>query len=88
MITVALLMMIKSFFFLRIFKELSFLVTMLKQVFLDLRVFMLFYALLIFMFAIVLSILDLGNFAKSSDPAIRELLNGITYAGKEYMHIS
>lgn len=62
MIAVALMMMIKSFFFLRIFKELSFLVTMLKQVFLDLRVFMLFYYLLIFMFAIVLSILDLGNF--------------------------
>ena len=88
MILVALMLMIKSFFFLRIFKELSFLVTMLKQVFLDLRVFMLFYGLLIFMFAIVLSILDLGNFTKSSDPNIRNLLNGITYPGKEYMHIN
>lgn len=88
MIAVTLMMLIKSFFFLRIFQSLSFLVTMLKQCMIDLKVFMLFYVILIFMFAIILSILDVANFAKSSDPEIRALLEGITYPNKEYMHIN
>ena len=62
MLVVTLLLLIKTFFFLRIFEELSFLVTMVKQVFFDLNVFMFFFLILIVMFAVVLSILDLRQY--------------------------
>jgi len=71
MLIVTLLLLIKTFFFLRIFKELSFLVTMIKQVFFDLRVFLLFFLILLFMFAIVFSVLDLGNYTFSDDEVVR-----------------
>ena len=40
------------------------------------------------MFALILAILDIANFEKNSDPAIRDLLNGINYPNKEYLHIN
>lgn len=64
-------MLIKTFFFLRIFSQLSYIVTMMKNVFYDLRVFLLFYFILILMFSAVLGILRLGNYEKSNDPIIR-----------------
>ena len=88
MIAITLMMLIKTFFFLRIFQSLSFLVTMLAQCIIDLKVFILFYVILIFMFAIIFSILDLANYSKSSDPAIRAILDGINYPNKEYLHIN
>ena len=42
---------IKSFFYLRIFKSLSFLVTMIYTVIADLQVFLLFFTILIVLFA-------------------------------------
>ena len=62
------LLLIKTFFFLRIFEDLSFLVTMVKQVFFDLKVFLFFFAILLFMFAIVMSVLDLRNYEYSDNP--------------------
>ena len=88
MLLVALMMLIKTFFYLRIFKELSFLVSMLKQVFYDLKVFLSFYCILIFMFALILAILDLGNFEFSDDPVIRNVPNTPTGPGKEYNHVN
>jgi len=53
---------IKTFFFMRIFKELSYLVTMIFQVFIDLTPFLLFYLILIVFFSLYFGILGLGNF--------------------------
>ena len=43
---------------------------MMKVVFYDLRVFMYFYLILIFMFSIILSILKVGNFEMSADESV------------------
>jgi hypothetical protein len=51
----------KTFFYLRIFDSLSPIVTMLTNVFADLKVFLLFFMILIFMFAMQISITGLGN---------------------------
>lgn len=45
------LAMIKTMFFLRIFDNLSYLVTLIRSVIYDLRIFMLFYVILVFMFS-------------------------------------
>jgi len=82
------LLLVKTFFFLRIFKDLSFLVTMVKQVFLDLRVFMLFFSILLLMFAIMFSILDIGNYEYSDDENIRNVLNLASFSGQEYLQIN
>ena len=51
----------KTFFYLRIFENLSPIVTMLINVLYDLKVFLLFFFILIFMFAMQLSITGIGN---------------------------
>ena len=51
MIVIVLQVIIKTFFFLRIFPQLTPIIVMLKVVFYDLRIFMLFYFILIVMFA-------------------------------------
>ena len=53
----------KTFLFLRVFGGLSYIVTMLVNVISDLKVFLLFYTILIFMFSQFLTILGLGNCA-------------------------
>jgi hypothetical protein len=53
---------IKTFFFMRIFKNISYLVTMIFQVVVDLMPFMLFYFILIVFFSLYFGILGLGNF--------------------------
>jgi hypothetical protein len=85
MLISTMLLLVKTFFFLRIFKDLSFLVTMVKQVFLDLRVFMLFFSILLLMFAIMFSILDIGNYEYSDDENIRNVLNLASFSGQEYL---
>lgn len=52
---------IKTFFFLRVFSGLSYLVTMLFQVTNDLQVFLLFYVILIFCFSQYFSVLGIAN---------------------------
>lgn len=53
---------VKTFFFMRIFKGISYLVTMIFQVVIDLLPFMLFYLILIIFFSLYFGILGLGNF--------------------------
>jgi len=53
---------VKTFFFMRIFKGISYLVTMIFQVFLDLMPFLLFYLILIVFFSLYFGILGLGNY--------------------------
>ena len=70
LIIVTFLMLIKTFFYLRIFSSLSYIVTMMKKVFYDLGVFMYFYLILILMFSVILGILKVGNFKLSDDPKV------------------
>lgn len=51
----------KTFFFLRIFSSLSYIVTMITNVIYDLRIFGLFYAILLFLFALMFGVLGVGN---------------------------
>jgi len=88
MILTTCFLLVKTFFYLRIFKDLSFLVTMLKQVFFDLRVFMVFFFLILYMFAIVMSVLDIGRYEYSADPAIRAIVRSGSFSGQEYLKIN
>ena len=54
-------MILKTFFFLRIFPTLAPIVVMLKTVIYDLRIFMFFYMILLGMFCQVFAVLGLGN---------------------------
>ena len=64
---VLLLALVKSLFFLRIFDNLSYLVTMIRCVFYDLRVFLIFYIILIFMFSLVMGVLGFQNFTSDDE---------------------
>jgi hypothetical protein len=52
---------LKSFFFLRIFQWLSYIVTMIYTVVSDLKVFALFFTILIVLFSMVFAVLGAGN---------------------------
>ena len=52
---------VKTFNFLRIFKSLSYLTTMLKTVMIDLQPFMFFYVMIVFMFGMIFSVTSIGN---------------------------
>jgi hypothetical protein len=62
LMTIILLMQIlKSFFYLRIFQWLSYIVTMIYTVVSDLKVFGLFFTILILLFSMVFAVLGAGN---------------------------
>ena len=52
---------IKSFFYLRIFQSLSYIVTMIYTVISDLKVFLLFFTILIVLFAQIFAVIGVGN---------------------------
>ena len=52
----------KTMFFLRIFDTLSYLVTMIYTVLYDLRIFMIFYMILIFFFSLIMCVLSMCNY--------------------------
>ena len=54
-------MLLKTFFFLRIFKNLSYLVLMMSRVVSDLIPFLAFYAILLWIQSLVFSIIEVGN---------------------------
>ena len=54
------LLVIKTFFFLRIFRNFTPIVIMLKNVIYDLRIFLLFYTILIFIFSLIFSVLGVN----------------------------
>ena len=80
---VLLLALVKSLFFLRIFDNLSYLVTMIRCVFYDLRVFLIFYIILIFMFSLVMGVLGFQNFT-SDEEVWSQLQTKQSYPGVEY----
>ena len=61
MIVVVLLSMGKTFFYLRIFDRLSPIVTMLTKVIADLKIFMLFFFIMIIKFSLILDVMGIGN---------------------------
>lgn len=71
MMIVALIMLIKLFFFLRIIDSVSGLVSMLQQVPIDLGPFLLFYAIILLKIACLLSIIDWSNYEFSDDELSR-----------------
>ena len=83
----AFIMLIKTFFYLRINSDLSYLVTMMKKVFFDLRIFMLFYSILLIVFSAILGILQIGNFELSSNPEIQTLREKSEYPNYEYKYL-
>lgn len=85
MIIVTFLMLLKTFFFLRIFMKLSNLVTMMRQVISDLKIFMLFYGILVWMCALIFNILQMGNYEMSPNEQLQSLLGlpiYMAYPGK------
>ena len=61
LVVVVLLTTIKTFYFLRVFTNLSFIVTMLTSVIFDLRVFFILYALIVSLMGLIFCVLGLGN---------------------------
>jgi hypothetical protein len=66
---------IKSFFYLRIFQSLSYIVTMIYTVIADLKVFLLFFTILVVLFAQIMAVIGVGNF--NHDNALREYVDAI-----------
>ena len=77
MCLIILMVIMKSFFYLRIFPALTPIVVMINSVIYDLRIFMFFYMLLVSFFCLVFAVLGLGN-EKVHNPEERErrLLKG------------
>lgn len=51
----------KSFFFLKIFSSLSYIVTMIFTVVADLQAFLLFFTILVFVYAMIFAVIGAGN---------------------------
>ena len=87
-------MLLKTFFFLRIFKGLSYLVLMMSSVVKDLKPFLAFYIILLWMQGLVFNIIEVGNIEHSSDEYLaadnNKMYNqfiGSKYPGVEYIHM-
>lgn len=77
-------MLMKTFFFMRLFKKLAHLVMMVFQVLLDLRAFMCFYLILLWISGLVFNVLGLNN----TSIEINQLKKtGIAYPGQEYQYL-
>lgn len=73
MIIIVLQVLLKSFFFLRVYPTLTPIIVMLKTVIYDLRIFMLFYTLLCGIFCLVFAVLGLGApYDENGNPKIEE----------------
>lgn len=62
LIVVTFILLLKTFFFIRIFKSIAHLVLMMRQVVNDLKAFMVFYMILLWISGLVFTILELGQF--------------------------
>ena len=78
--------LIKTMFFLRIFDNLSYLVTLIRNVIYDLRLFMIFYLILIFMFSLIFGVMGFQNY--TNDKELMEYFEKKDdYPGIEYREI-
>lgn len=87
MLLVCLVLMLKTFFYLRIFKQVSFLVSMLKQVMIDIIPFMTFFAIILFMFSLLVSVIDWGQYEYDNLQTVRGIQYTSTGPDKEYMQL-
>ena len=62
MILVVFMLLLKTLFFLRVIESMSSIVTMIRNVVYDLRVFLTFYAIITVLFSLLIDILGIGNF--------------------------
>ena len=81
---VVFMLLMKTFFFLRIFPSMSFLVTMLRCVIYDLRIFLTFYAIITVLFSLFIDILGIGNFNLEEGFAGDNDIEEGGYFGEEY----
>jgi hypothetical protein len=68
------MMLVKTFFFMRIFEQFTKLVIMIKNVVSDLMEFIVFYILLLIMFSVVLGVLGVGNYENSDNQALKDMI--------------
>lgn len=87
MILVVFMLLMKTFFFLRIFENMSYIVTMLRNVVYDLRIFLSFYAIITTLFSLLIGILGIGNFNLAESFAKDNQINDDGYFGQEYKQI-
>ena len=87
MVIVIFMMLVKTFFFLRIFDEMSFLVKMIGQVMHDLKAFLIFYAIICFMFSMLFAVIDLDNFEFSENEKTRAEKAQPQYPAMEYRYL-
>jgi hypothetical protein len=80
---VLILALVKTMFFMRIFNNFSYLVTLIKQVIYDLRFFTMFYFVMVFMFSLIFGVLGFQNYTKL--PA--DVVPPEEEPGKEYKEI-
>lgn len=81
MCLIILMVLMKTFFYLRIFPALTPIVVMINSVIYDLRIFMFFYGLIITFFSLVFAVLGLGNDNESVHPEVGRLLRASGAAG-------
>ena len=84
------LMLIKTFFFMRLFRSMAHLVAMMRQVFHDLQAFMLFFFILLWITSLILNVLELGNEEGNSSRAAverKKAMQTLDYPGVEYKHL-
>jgi hypothetical protein len=88
-IIIILLAIIKTFFFLRVIQSMSKIVTMLQKVMYDLRIFIIFYMIVVFLFSLVFCVLGIGNSRTQGQfrDYVRSLPPGSSYPESEYMYI-
>ena len=87
MLIYTMIMMLKTFFYLRIFKSLSFLVSMLGQVMHDLKPFMTFFLIIVWMLGLVFALTDWGNFEYSDNDDVRTIQYTPAGPDKEYLFL-
>lgn len=85
MVVFTLLVINRTFFFFRIFSGLAFLVSMIKQVVMDLRPFLFIFFFLLMMFGLCLGNIDWGSYEFSDDPVTRNIQYTSTGPDKEYL---
>lgn len=86
-ICLAFLMLIKTFFFMRLFRSMAHLVAMMQQVFIDLQAFLLFFFILLWITSLILSTLQLGNYEGARSANLRAKAQAASYPGIEYQHL-
>ena len=80
------LSLIKTMYYLRIFDSFSYLITLMSEVIIDLKQFMLFYMILIYMFSLILGVIGWQNYTRT--PHLwEEFQETMVYPGVEYKHV-